>query len=131
MSESQEQATVVQYFNAKWPEYKIFAVPNGTHIRSYAGRAKAKREGLLKGVSDLIIMVAIGSYHGLVIEMKDKGKTKRSLTPEQKAFLEYAHWQGWKAVWCAGADEAIKVIDEYMALEKSGYQQFVEACDWG
>ena len=116
MSESDEQAVVIKYFNLKWPEYKIFAIPNGTHIKSYAGRAKAKKEGLLKGVLDLMILVPRGGYHGCLIEMKAKGKTQCSVSPEQKAFIEYARWQGFKADWFAGADDAIEFINDYMGL---------------
>lgn len=116
MSESQQQAAVVQRFRLKWPQYKIFAIPNGTHIKSHAGRKKAKKEGLLKGVSDLMVMVPKGGYHGLWIEMKDIGKTEKDVTTEQKEFIEYASFMGYKALWCIGADQADKAIDEYMGL---------------
>lgn len=58
-----------------------FAVPNGTHIASIAGRAKARREGLTKGVSDLVVI----GKPGLIAfcEIKAGG----SLSKEQAAFL--------------------------------------------
>lgn len=39
-----------------FPKTKVAAVPNGTHIRSMAGRMKAKREGLSAGFPDLILV---------------------------------------------------------------------------
>lgn len=39
-----------------FPKTRVAAVPNGTHIRSMAGRMKAKREGLSAGFPDLIVL---------------------------------------------------------------------------
>lgn len=38
------------------PSVSIVAVPNGTHIASRTGRAKAKREGLATGFPDVICL---------------------------------------------------------------------------
>lgn len=124
MTESAHQAAVVQYFTAKYPKYKIHAIPNGTHIKSWAGRNKAKKEGLVKGVSDLFIAVPRGKYHGFYLEMKNKGKTQCSVSPDQKAWIEYSQWQGYHSAWAAGSDEAIKLIDDYMQL--SAYHDFMD-----
>ena len=53
------------------------AVPNGTYIASKAGRGKAKREGLLKGFPDAII-VGVGPNKGKTAfaEIKAKGALK-------------------------------------------------------
>ena len=116
MSESQQQATVVEYFNLKYKEYKIHSIPNGTHIKSHQGRNKAKREGLLSGVSDLFIPVPRGQYHGFYLEMKDIGKKIKDVTPRQKEFIIYARWQGYWSDWFNSADKAIKAIDDYMNM---------------
>ena len=78
---------------------------------------RLKEEGLEPGIPDLIIPVARGGYHGLVIEMKDIGKTEKDLSANQKKFLLYFEYKDWKTHWCIGASAAIKVIDEYMALK--------------
>ena len=114
MSESQQQATVIDYFRAKYSGQLIFAIPNGTHIKSYAGRSKASKEGLTAGIPDLMIASARGGYHGLFIEMKDVKKTKCSLTKQQELKIFELNNLGYKAVWCAGADAAIDIIDNYM-----------------
>jgi hypothetical protein len=117
MSESTEQAQVVAWFRAKYPKYLIFAIPNGTHIKSHAGRSKAKREGLLAGVPDLMIPApSVDIYHGLFIEMKDIKKTQCSVSANQKDKLAHLDKLGYYTTWCAGADDAKKVIDDYMKL---------------
>jgi hypothetical protein len=80
-SELQVQRSCRDMIAKAFRQTDSFAVPNGTHIASIAGRAKAKREGLLKGVSDLVII----GKPGLVAfaEIKAGG----SLTVEQRAFL--------------------------------------------
>ena len=52
-------------------------------------------------------------YAGLYIEMKRKKGGKES--SEQKEWREYLISQGYKAVVCKGADEAIAAIKEYLA----------------
>ena len=116
MSESQQQSIVIQWFRLNYSDYIIHSIPNGTHIKSFAGRMKAKAEGLTKGVSDLFVAVPRGGFGGMYIEMKDKGKTEKSMTPEQKAFIHYAQWVGYKAVCCCGADQAINAIEDYINL---------------
>ena len=117
MSESTEQAIVINYFRAKYHKYVIHSIPNGTHVKSWAGRKKLKSEGLLKGVSDLFIPVPKGKYHGFYLEMKNVKKTQCSVSPDQKQFIQYAQKQGYKADWCAGANEAIILINDYMSLK--------------
>jgi len=119
MSESQEQAAVIQWCDrCKWNDAKlIFAIPNGTHIKSHQGRLKAKKEGLKKGVPDLFLPVPSGEFHGLFIEMK---KPKDSASPAGKPSKEQIEWlitlsdKDYMSVLCVGADAAIKTIEEYL-----------------
>jgi len=86
---------------------------------------KMKAEGKQKGYPDLIIDVANKYYHGLRIEMKQRPrtlKTKMSIahtktSDEQLKWLDELNSNGYYAVVCYGADEAIKVIEDY--LEKA------------
>ena len=50
-------------------------------------------------------------YHGLFIEMK-YGKNKP--TENQKKWIDYLNGVGYLACVCYGADEAIKLINEYI-----------------
>jgi hypothetical protein len=88
----------------------------GAHAAKMGQIAKLKKEGWRKGIPDLLFFVARGGYHGLVIEMKDQGKTQCSLLKDQKFYLSSFEDQGYKAIWCAGSDQAIAAIDDYLAL---------------
>ncbi|MFA5388119.1 MAG: VRR-NUC domain-containing protein [Candidatus Paceibacterota bacterium] len=73
---------------------------------------KFKAEGLSNGFPDLTIPYARHGYHGLFIEMKF-GRGKPS--PEQVSWLDFLAEQGYLAVVCWSAEEAIKAVQEYFA----------------
>jgi len=121
MSERDEQIAVMDWWSKAYPKYYecLFSIPNGAQLAGgKASRARQmnalKAEGLKPGVSDLFLMVSRNGYHGLFIEMKDKGKTKCSVSDTQWEHIRCAREQGYKAEWCAGADKAIELIKEYM-----------------
>ncbi len=121
MTESNEQALLVAWFKTQYPKYakNIFAIPNDLKMaykarNPFAFKVNMKKEGLLPGVSDLFIAVPIGKYHGLFLEMKDKGKTWCSVKPEQREFLKQMIDSGYAGAWCAGFDHARGVVTEYM-----------------
>ena len=121
------QAACVRWFNLQWPEYRglLFAVPNGG-ARNKATAGKLKAEGVVPGVSDLILLVGkparkplrgfcdISSF-GLCIEMKTK--TGRQ-SPEQKAWQAKAEQFGYEYAVCRSLDEFIAVVNGY--LRQSG-----------
>jgi len=122
-SEHDEQVEVVKYLARKKILY--YAIPNGAN-KSRTARSIFKAEGLIAGVPDLCICEANKYYHGLYIEMKKRIKTlksgKKSISrpetqPEQLKWLDNLNSNGYYAVVCYGADEAIKVIENY--LEKA------------
>ena len=83
--------------------------------------ARLKREGLRPGCPDLFLAVpksegSIGGglrylFTGLFIEMKRKGG-KPSV--EQVGFAYMLKQQGYNALICEGADEAIRAINGYL-----------------
>lgn len=121
MSEYNQQCTTVEWYKWQWPKLAdcIMAIPNGAHLAGDSlQRAKKmhrmKKEGFKNGVSDLMIAVPRGTYHGLWVEMKDIGKTASSVTDDQMKHLQLMRKMGYRAEWCAGADAAMQVIAEYM-----------------
>ena len=70
-----------------------------------------KREGVLAGVSDIMLPVSRGGYHGLYVELKVKGNTT---SPSQKWWIEQVTKQGYLAKVCFGWVEAKKVIEGYL-----------------
>lgn len=117
-SEATEQERLIswtQYQYSKYPELKLlFHIPNGGS-RNTLEAANLKRQGVKAGVPDLCLPVARQNYHGLYIEMK-WGKNKT--TENQKWWLQALQEQGYKTAVCYGADEAIKVIRDYLGSEE-------------
>jgi len=117
LSEHYEQKAVVDWANAvqgRYPELRwLYATPNAAK-RSAMTSSIMKAEGMKSGVPDLCLPVARRSYHGLYIEMKKK---KDSTTSDnQKEWIEQLNKQGYMAVICKGADEAIETIKWYLEI---------------
>ena len=114
-TESDEQQALFTW--AKWnmkryPELELLThIPNGG-LRNVVVATKLKAEGTQKGFPDIILPVARQEYHGLAIELK-RAKGGR-LSEEQKWWLENLSKQGWLAVVCRGAAEAIDTLKRYL-----------------
>lgn len=106
--EAIEQIKVVQYCNLK--KIRMFHTPNGGS-RNRIEAINLKRQGVSSGVPDLCFPIPNRKYHGLFIEMK-YGKNKP--TENQKKWIDYLNSVGYLACVCYGANEAIKLINEYV-----------------
>lgn len=97
----------------RYPQLELlFAVPNGSY-KSFTARMKFQAEGLRSGVPDIVLPAASPKkHHGLYIELKRVKGGK--VSPEQEWWLERLTEQGYYAVVCKGADEAIKTIIDYL-----------------
>jgi len=130
-SETIEQQKLVQYLRVK--KILHYAIPNENQSsftnRAVAVRveAKAKSMGKSKGVPDICIPIPNKYYHGLYIELKrarkrlKNGKTTVSHTKvsqEQEKWIQKLKEQGYYALVCYGAEEAIEVIEKYMENRK-------------
>ena len=112
MTESQLQQNCIQWFRFQYPKYGrlLFAVPNG-HKRNIVTAVKLKKEGVVAGVSDLILLVPNKTYNGLCIEMKI-GKGKQ--TESQKEFQSDVEQTGYKYSVCRTLEEFINLINNYI-----------------
>lgn len=112
-SEAQEQIMIFDWAKLK-PELKwLFSVPNGGS-RNVVEAVNLKRQGVRKGISDMMLPLPKGKYHGLFIELK-VGKNKPSA--EQKEFILYANAVGYCSALCYGHEEAISLIESYLNLK--------------
>lgn len=114
--EGMEQAALFNWLRWNHPVAASLAyhVPNGGH-RQKAVAAKLKAQGVKAGVSDIVLPMARGGFFGLYIEFKASAPHSAVVSQSQRDFLHDVAQQGYKAVVCRGMDEAIKVIDAYLA----------------
>lgn len=129
-TEHQEQAaffTTILYRYQHDPRFArplFFAVPNGAWLggrRPQNVMEKMKAEGLTPGVSDILYLQPRGKYCYLAIEMKRADKRNRKqggLRDDQVAFLNAASLAGAFFAVCYSADEAERVFDAYMELDR-------------
>ena len=106
------QCACVRWFNLQWPQYRglLFAVPNGG-ARSKATAGKLKAEGVVAGVSDLILLVPKQWAFALCIEMKT---TKGRQSPEQKEWQAKVEGEGYRYAVCHSIDEFMAVVNGYL-----------------
>lgn len=90
----------------------LLHVPNGGK-RGRVEAARMKGMGVRPGVSDYLLPVPRGAFHGLWLELK-AGDNKP--TTEQREWLEKMQRQGYAAYWATGFDEARAVFRWYLAL---------------
>jgi hypothetical protein len=116
--EDYEQVTLfawIDIHSGQYPELSLaFHVPNGGHRNPHVG-AHMKRMGVRAGVPDILLPVARAGHNGLAIELKRSIGGRVSV--EQRTWLNRLTQQGWQAVVCNGADEAIQTIRKYMGVK--------------
>ena len=112
MSEHYEQSELFRLTRDRKDLRWMIAIPNGGY-RTKATAGKMAAEGQKAGIWDIFVPIPSGGYHGLFIEMKF-GKNK--LTELQREFGKFATGQGYLCKVAYSADEAIKIIDEYLGL---------------
>ena len=118
MSESSEQEAVIRwagYMAGRYPELELlYHIPNGGS-RNAIEAANLKRQGVKAGVPDICLPVKRGHYNGLYIEMKF-GRNKP--TAKQTEWIHKLRECGYKAVVCYGFQDTVKVITEYLEMDK-------------
>lgn len=109
--ESDLQSSCVCWFRYAYPEYSrlLFAVPNGGS-RNVIEAARLKKEGVVRGVSDLLLLVPNKEFHGLCIEMKKKGGYQSEW---QKEWQKEVEKQGYLYVVCKSFAEFMITINKY------------------
>ena len=118
--EDAEQRVIFQWAvmeTAARPELGLlYAIPNGGK-RAIKTAIALKAQGVKAGVPDMCLPVAREGYHGLYIELKrQKGGT---VSETQKSWITALAGQGYKAVVCRGAEDAIGTIKNYLGERKA------------
>ena len=110
--ESRIQISCVQWFRLQYPSYSklLFHVPNGGQ-RNKITAAILKREGVVAGVADLILLVPNESHHGLCVEMKTpKGRQ----TDNQKEWEALVLDQGYVYRIARNLHDFMDIVHEYL-----------------
>jgi len=119
MSEHDEQVLVVDYLHKAYPNVLFFSVPNGATLSSGDRRLAAirmnmlKKEGLLPGVSDIIIFEPRGGYSAMALEMKDVSGGNGA-SDNQLHFIREFEQRGGFGVIADGFDDAKQRLDDYL-----------------
>ena len=103
------QEQCVTWFRLKYPKKIIFSIPNGGSRRLLEA-VRLKRQGVLKGVPDLLIPEPVEPYCGMFIELKVKPNKP---TKEQTEFLQNMAKKGYMAGVCYTFERFQEVVDFY------------------
>lgn len=107
------QKNCVRWFRYQYPALieRLFAVPNGGRRDAWTGQW-LKEEGVLSGVSDLILLKPNRTYGALLIEMK---------TPKGRQSAKQQQWQSgitrdgeYKYVVCRSIEEFRAAVTDYI-----------------
>lgn len=109
------QAACVRWYRLQYPKMKhnLFAIPNGGRRDAVTG-AKLKEEGVLSGVSDLILLKSNRFYGALLIEMKTK---TGSQSDTQKEWQQKITADGYKYVVVRSLEEFQREVKQYLEDE--------------
>lgn len=111
-SESQIQHSCLTWFRLQYPSLSrmLFTIPNGGKRDARTG-AQMKYEGVLRGVSDLILLVPKKGFASLCIEMKTpKGKQREEQIEWQREAEKYRN----KYVICRSLQDFMNEVNSYL-----------------
>lgn len=111
--ESKLQIECVKWFRYQYPNLILFHIPNGGRRDEITAQIM-KAEGVLPGVSDLLLMEPRNNFTGMFIEMKFD---KNGLTQDQIKFFLAAEKRKYKCVVCKTVDSFMKEIETYLKLK--------------
>jgi len=97
----------------------LFATQSGAWYHGNANQRmgqhrSAVKQGKKNGVADIICLIPMGEWHGLVIEMKRQKGGK--VSQDQKDWLAAAEDAGYYCVVANGAGEAIDCLNFYLGI---------------
>ena len=114
-SESQEQASLISWWKLAGPKLApnvvLAAIPNGGARDAVTG-ARLKREGVVRGMPDLLLACPRCGRHALFLEMKT---SRGRVSDSQRNLFPLLEAQGYGVAVCHGWREAAETIEAYLA----------------
>lgn len=105
------QKACVTWFRLQYPNYILFAIPNGAKRTARQGHYY-KEEGLTAGVPDLMIAEPVGYFSGFFVEMKTENKNSKP-SPAQVEMIKKLQARGYKVAICRSLDSFIAEVTNY------------------
>lgn len=114
--ESRLQARCFQKCWNEFPETRrlLFHVENERSGSNKIDGARRKAMGLVAGVSDLILLMPRGKWHGLCIEMKTTERNSDQ-SPDQKTWQVLVEKQGYRYEVIRTEEDFMNLIREYLS----------------
>lgn len=111
-TERQIQVACVEYFRKRYPECSgvFFAVPNGGARNAWTAK-NLRDEGVLSGVSDLLLLVPRHGFAGLCLETKKPGGR---MSDAQKVFKTAVERFKYKYVVYYSVEEFKSLVADYL-----------------
>ncbi len=116
--ERAEAQAVIKLTAGRWWSKWLHHSPN--EELSATGRQLAASQGTKKGFPDWILPIQAGNCVGFAMELKACKPHGQAPTKDQGAWLTHLREQGWLAIVCYGAEQAIAALDDYIALGAGG-----------
>lgn len=109
------QVACVEWFRYQYSRLtlRLFAVPNGGY-RDRKTASKLKDEGVISGVSDLILLKPNRHFHALLIEMKVSDKYSRQSVEQKEWQLSLTSLDEYKYVVCRSIDDFMREVNDYL-----------------
>lgn len=117
--EAAEQACLFAWAalaSARIPELaELFATMNGVRV-SMRTAVKMKAQGNRAGIEDVMLLVARGGWHGLLIELKRTDAPPSATSRDQRAWHAIHMRRGYRVEVCKGWVAASEALLAYLAL---------------
>lgn len=109
------QRQCITWFRAQYGRYagRCWHSPNGG-FRNVIEAKKLKDMGVLSGVSDIILTIPRGQWHGAFIELK---AGKNTLSENQERFLK-EHEKDYYTAVCYSLNEFMQTVNNYLTIKQ-------------
>lgn len=116
--EGEAQISVIEQFDLEFPVFsgRLFHVANGGKRTRYERHLMVK-QGVRRGVPDLVLPVPRAPFHGLYVEMKAPKPYRSEVSDVQNDWITFLRGQGYCAEVARGGVEAMDIIRRYLHSE--------------
>lgn len=114
--EAVEQINAISHLREHYPQYAPLSFhPTNEGQIPVQYRVDLIKQGLLKGISDIVVMKASATFPAGLFEMKRASvKMSTAISPEQRQILQLAEMDGKFACVCYGALAFRQAINDYI-----------------